>query len=300
MSYANHAVNLEKADDSALFGLHKLLARTKNVPQGESKKPVVGSWMQLPGANLARMIASMGFDFVLVDAEHGDIDDGEMHRLVAAIGNQGCSPIVRIPAPENFIVKRALDTGAHGLLCPMMSTAAEARKFVSYCRFPSPRSSRPTAESIAASPYSALNGVRGAGSSIAPALFKQSMGDYLATANKNIFLAVQIETEEGLENCEEIAKVDGIDMLFVGPNDLCSSMGLPPLNHPNEPEVQAAIARVLKAAHDAGKYAGMFCVTPEQVLQRAGQGFDFMNLGADTVAVGVWNGQALGAIKSIR
>lgn len=86
--------------------------------------------MQLPGANLARMIASMGFDFVLVDAasprtavdstmslpasrvqEHGDIDDGEMHRLVAAIGNQGCSPIVRIPAPENFIVKRALDTG---------------------------------------------------------------------------------------------------------------------------------------------------------------------------------------------
>jgi 4-hydroxy-2-oxoheptanedioate aldolase len=90
------------------------------------------------------------------------------------------------------------------------------------------------------------------------------------------------------------------DMLFVGPNDLCSSLGLPPLNHPNEPLVQAAIARVLKAAHEAGKYAGMFCVTPEQVLQRAEQGFDFMNLGADTVAVGAWNGQALKAIEKIR
>ncbi|GFZ51566.1 hypothetical protein JCM24511_09333 [Saitozyma sp. JCM 24511] len=286
MSYANLAANVENVDEGALFGLHKLLARTRDVPAGE-KKPVVGSWMQLPGANLARMIASMGFDFVLVDAEHGDIDDGEMHRLVAAIGNQGCSPIVRIPAPENFIVKRALDTG-------------EARKFVSYCRFPSARATRPTGDSIAASPYSALNGVRGAGSPFAPALFKQSMGDYLANANKQIFLAVQIETEEGLENCEEIAKVDGIDMLFVGPNDLCSSMGLPPLNHPNEPLVQAAIARVLKAAHDAGKYAGIFCVTPEQVLQRAEQGFDFMNLGADTVAVGAWNGEALNAIEKIR
>jgi hypothetical protein len=163
--------------------------------------------MQLPGANLARMIASMGFDFVLVDAvsppttvdsimsspashvlvqEHGDIDDGEMHRLVAAIGNQGCSPIVRIPAPENFIVKRALDTGGEPthhlaggersstLLPPSFSSwpsmphdvdrgkpmsptehrkaalddvsQADARKFVSYCRFPSPRDTRPTAE----------------------------------------------------------------------------------------------------------------------------------------------------------
>jgi 4-hydroxy-2-oxoheptanedioate aldolase len=77
-------------------------------------------------------------------------------------------------------------------------------------------------------------------------------------------------------------------------------MGLPPLNHPNEPDVQAANARVLKAAHDAGKYAGMFCVTPQQVLERAAQGFDFMNLGADTVALAVWNGQAMGAIQSIR
>ncbi len=92
----------------------------------------------------------------------------------------------------------------------MMSTAAEARKFVSYCRFPSPRSTRPTPESIASSPYTPLNGVRGAGSPFAPGVFGRSMGDYIATANKNIFLAVQIETEEGLENCEEIAKVEGI------------------------------------------------------------------------------------------
>lgn len=141
------------------------------------------------------------------------------------------------------------------------------------------------------------------------------MGDYLKKANQNVFIAVQIETVEGLENCEEIAKVEGIgespflrplvagigivawwrwhsvdsdverfadirsfgssfwlDMLFVGPNDLCSSMGFPALEHPNIPEVQSAIERVLKAAHDAGKYAGMFCTAADQVQKRFEQG----------------------------
>ncbi len=78
----------------------------------------------LPGSNLARMTAAAGYDFILVDCEHGNIDDAMMHEQVAAIGAvPGCSPIVRIAGPEIHLVKRALDTGAHGLLCPMMSTA---------------------------------------------------------------------------------------------------------------------------------------------------------------------------------
>ncbi|KAF8911891.1 Pyruvate/Phosphoenolpyruvate kinase-like domain-containing protein [Mucidula mucida] len=231
------------------------------------RKPVVGSWLMLPGASLARMVAQMGYDFVIVDCEHGDIADAAMHASVGAIAAQGVSPIVRIPAPENWLVKRTLDTGAHGILCPMMSTPEEAKALVSYAKFPIPLAQR--------TPWS-ISGVRGAGSPFAPAAFGQGMGEYIATANKNTFIAVQIETVEGLGNCEEIAKVDGIDMLFVGPNDLCSSMGYPPLDHANIPEVQEAIKRVLAAAKAAGKYAGMFCTSAEQVKARFEQGCEFL------------------------
>jgi len=228
---------------------------------------------------------------VIVDTEHGDIADAAMHVSVGAIAAQGVSPIIRIPAPENWLVKRALDSGAHGLLCPMMSTAEEARAFVSYTKFPVPLAKRVPG---------VISGVRGVGSPFAPAAFRQSQPEYTATANDNIFIAVQIETVEGLNNCEEIAKVDGIDMLFVGPNDLASSMGYTSHEHPNIPEVQEAIKRVLAAARAAGKYAGMFCLTAEQVQARFEQGFDLMNLGADVVALGIWNGTELGKIQHLR
>ncbi|KAM0751793.1 Phosphoenolpyruvate/pyruvate domain-containing protein [Meredithblackwellia eburnea MCA 4105] len=246
----------------------------------------------LPGANLARMVASFGYDFVLVDCEHGNIEDGEMHATVAAIASQGCSPIVRIPGPENFFVKRALDTGAHGLLCPMMSTAEQARDFVRCTKFPATKA-------MLAKDSTVYNGTRGAGSPFAPAVFGQNLQDYLDTANRNTFIAVQIESAEGLANCEEIAKVDGIDMLFCGPNDLCSSLGYPATQHPNIPEVQEAIKRILAACQAAGKFAGMFCTSADQIEARFAQGFDFMNLGADVVALGAWNAGELGKLRHI-
>ncbi|KIK65647.1 hypothetical protein GYMLUDRAFT_258365 [Collybiopsis luxurians FD-317 M1] len=270
----------------ALLGFQKVMAEAKH-----PRRPVIGSWIMFPGASLARTIAQMGYDFVLVDCEHGNLADAEMHTSVGTIAAQGVSPIVRIAAPENWIVKRTLDTGAHGILCPMMSTPEEARKLVSYAKFPVPKAHRSA---------DVISGVRGVGSPFAPAAFRQGMGDYIATANQNTFIAVQIESVEGLENCEEIAKVDGIDMLFVGPNDLCSSMGYPALEHPTIPEVQDAIKRVLAAAKAAGKYAGMFCASAEEVQARYAQGFDFMNLGADIIALGAWNAVELGKLKSIR
>ncbi|KAK0231197.1 Pyruvate/Phosphoenolpyruvate kinase-like domain-containing protein [Armillaria fumosa] len=285
MSYSSIPVSAAKDER---LGLHKVMADAAN---SNPRKPVVGSWLMLPGASLARMTAQMGYDFVLVDCEHGDIADAAMHTSVGAIAAQGVSPIVRIPAPENWLVKRTLDTGAHGILCPMMSTVEDARALVSYAKFPALKDKR-TADMV--------SGVRGVGSPFAPAGFGMGIGEYIATANRNIFIAVQIETVEGLSNCEEIAKVDGIDMLFVGPNDLASSMGYPPPEHPNIPEVQEAIKRVLAAAKAAGKYAGMFCTTAEQVQARFEQGFDFMNLGADVIALSVWNAVELGKLKGIR
>ncbi|KAJ3880625.1 Pyruvate/Phosphoenolpyruvate kinase-like domain-containing protein [Lentinula edodes] len=296
--------SLDVPSTETLLGLQKVMADARN-----PRRPVVGSWLMLPGASLARMVAQMGYDFVLVDCEHGNLADADMHASVGAIAAQGVSPMVRIPAPENWIVKRTLDTGAHGILCPMMSTSEEARKLVSYAKFPIPKSQ---------STPDTTSGIRGVGSPFAPAVFGQRMDDYIASANRNTFIAVQIETVEGLENCEEIARVDGIglfvdifctvetflifcvDMLFVGPNDLCSSMGYPALEHASIPEVQDAVQRILSAAKAAGKYAGMFCTSAEQVEARYKQGFDFMNLGADVVALAMWNAAELEKLKNIR
>lgn len=186
------------------------------------------------------------------------MDDANMHLQVSAISTApNCASVVRVAAPEAFLLKRALDTGANAIMTPMMDTAEQARLFVSRCRFPSRRGTQLT--------NGALPGTRGAGSPFSPTTWKMPLQEYIDRANKEIFLIVQIETQDGLNNCEEIAKVDGIDMLFVGPNDLANSMGFECTKHESIPEVQDAIARVLKAAHDNGKYAGMFCTEPQQV-----------------------------------
>ncbi|KAF8204825.1 Pyruvate/Phosphoenolpyruvate kinase-like domain-containing protein [Pholiota molesta] len=285
------STNSNGGSQDELLGLQRIMADAQN-----PKRPVIGSWMMFPGASLARMIAQMGYDFVVIDCEHGNIDDAAMHASVGAIAAENCSPLVRIPAPEYAYVKRALDTGAHGILVPFMNTAEEARKLVSYAKFPAQTKSTQTSISNSSS---SLSGVRGVGSPFAPAIFRQTFPEYVRTANRNTFIAVQIETLQGLEICEEIAKVDGIDMLFIGPNDLASSMGYPSHEHESIPEVQEAIKRILAASHNAGKYAGMFCTAAEHVRVRFAQGFDLMNLAGDVVALTQWNATELGKLDDI-
>ena len=149
-----------------------------------------------------------------------------MYASVGAVAAEGCSPIVRIPLPHNVYVKRALDAGgevrdhyerfcpdrylAHGILVPSMSTVEDARAVVSYAKFPAVTKPQPGPKLANPSSSSTVSGIRGVGSPFAPAAFRQTFVDYVRTANQNTFIAVQIETLQGLENCEEIAKVDGI------------------------------------------------------------------------------------------
>ncbi|KAF9569438.1 Phosphoenolpyruvate/pyruvate domain-containing protein [Agrocybe pediades] len=287
------------SDQDKLLGLPRVMRDARK--QG---KPVLGFWMMFPGAALARTFAQLGYDFILIDCEHGNIDDAAMHAAVGAVAAEGVSPLVRIPGPDNVHVKRALDSGAHGILCPNLSSVEEARALVSYAKFPIPTKTVPGQSSDTKNNASVISrqvsGIRGVGSPFAPAVFHQSLGEYIRTANRNTLVAAQIETLAGLENCEEIAKVDGLDMLFIGPNDLASSMGYPALEHESIPEVQDAVERVLAAAHAAGKYAGMFCTSSEQVRRRHEQGFDLMNLGGDIVALQAWNANELAKIEDIR
>ena len=132
----------------------------------------------------------------------------------------------------------------------------------------------------------------------APAAFNQNGREYLMTANENVMVCVQIESRKAVENVEEIAAVDGIDMLFIGPNDLASSMGYVAFDHATTPEVQAAIARVLKAGVTAGKYVGHFALSADAAAAKVTQGFHFVNCGADIVAITAWMSAEMAKLKS--
>ncbi|KAL1862216.1 hypothetical protein Plec18170_001041 [Paecilomyces lecythidis] len=197
-----------------------------------------------------------------------------MHEAVAAIAATGVSPIVRIAANEGWMVKRALDSGAHGIVVPLLYTADDARRLVESAKFP---------------PV----GRRGFGSPFAMGSTGNVTGvEYLQQANDALLTIVQIETKEALENVEEIAKVPGIDVLFVGPWDLGNNIGRPVLGAFHD-ELSAAIERIRKAAADAGKRSGIYCVGGEAAKKYADQGFHMISVVADAVALPSYLSNAL-------
>ncbi|KAI5811659.1 HpcH/HpaI aldolase/citrate lyase family protein [Peziza echinospora] len=239
-----------------------------------------GAWQMLPGRNVSRALCRPGYDWILIDTEHGNIDDSAMHEAVAAVASMegGVSPVVRVAAGEGWMIKRALDSGAHGIMVPLVSNGEEARKVVSYAKFPP-------------------QGVRGFGSPFAMGSFgtgRMTSSEYLAEANSSILTVVQIETKDALDNVDDIAAVEGIDVLFVGPFDLGNSIGYPvDDNGTMHPRLTEAIHKVLQAATKAGKRAGIFCVGPQQANEFANLGFHMVSVVADVMAIGKSLSEAL-------
>lgn len=129
--------------------------------------------------------------------------------------------------------------------------------------------------------------------------FNQTSREYLLSANDNVMVCVQIESQKAVDNVEEIAAVEGVDMLFIGPNDLAASMGHVAFDHASIPEVQEAIACVLKAGLDAGKYVGHFALSADVAAAKYKQGFHFVNCGADIVAITAWMSAEMEKLKSL-
>ncbi|RMJ12432.1 hypothetical protein CDV36_007908 [Fusarium kuroshium] len=225
----------------------------------------LGYWQMTPSANISRMLARVpGCDWILLDCEHGDLDDRDMRECVPAIASSGASPIVRIPSTEPWLIKRALDAGAHGILVPLLRTAQEAREIVKAAKFPP-------------------MGIRGFGSPYAMDRFNPmpTSDGYLQQANDSLLTLVQIETQSALDNLEEIASVEGIDLLFVGPFDLGNSIGHPIINGEIKPELREAIYRVLEVSHKAGKKCGIYSGSGERAKEYIEAGFDMVHVGSD-------------------
>ncbi|KAJ7245658.1 Pyruvate/Phosphoenolpyruvate kinase-like domain-containing protein [Mycena haematopus] len=247
----------------------------------QANKPAFGVWMSSPGFFHARTVAqaSPNLAWVLIDCEHGllSLTPGLPESIAAihgALPANAPSALVRIPATgvsssTSWQIKQALDAGARGILVPMVSTVEKAEEIAADSRFP-PR------------------GRRGFGSSYTHGNWGISVPEYLKGANDAVLVMVQIETREALAHFEAIAKVDGIDVLFVGPFDLSVSLGYPgpsPASPDPHPEVEKVIQKILKAAHNAGKKCGIFCISGAQAARRAAEGFDMINVTTDVRAL---------------
>ena len=216
-------------------------------------------WMCLPGGLGAEIAAHQGWDSILLDQQHGQIGYEAMCAMLTAISTTDTVPLVRVAWNEPGDVMRALDAGAYGVMCPSVETAEECRRFVGACRY-------------------APLGYRSVGPRRAM-LYAGS--DYVAHANDTLLSIVQIETRKGVENLEEIAAVEGLDMLYIGPSDLGLSLGRAVQADQTDPVVVEAIDKVLAGAKRCGIRAGIFCKSVDYARAMAAKGFDLVTVTSD-------------------
>jgi len=238
-------------------------------PSGFRARVLAGEWLagtfvNLGSALTAEIAGRAGFDWLLLDHEHGPgSDETLLHQLQAAAATPATS-IVRLAANEPPRFKRALDLGAGGVMVPYVNTAAEARAAVASLRYP---------------PL----GFRGVSKFNRAAGFGQDFDEYYAHANERLVTMAQIETPEAVENAAAIAEVDGVDVLFVGPLDLTANLGVPGnFGDAHFVEARRAVAAI---ARQAGKAAGILLATPAQIPAVRTEGYTVIALGSDGGAV---------------
>lgn len=228
----------------------------------DAESPVVGSWVSIGHPAVAEVTAMLGFDVVVIDIEHTPTSletiQGMIHAVEAA--DTGAQAVIRLPWNDQVLVKRVLDMGPAGIIVPMVGSEAEAEAAVRATQYPP-------------------EGCRGIAGSRATG-YGLEFEEYVSTANESIVTIVQVETEQGVENTAEIAAVDGIDGVFVGPADLSGSMGL--FGQWDDPDFADALSDVVAASHDVDTPVGTLALREEDIANRVEQGFDFMIVGKDT------------------
>ncbi|MES2187458.1 MAG: 4-hydroxy-2-oxoheptanedioate aldolase [Pseudomonadota bacterium] len=226
----------------------------------QAGKRQIGLWLTLADPYCTEVCASTGFDWLLIDGEHSPNDLRSILGQLQAAAGYPTHAVVRPPIGETWLIKQLLDIGAQSLLVPMVETAEQARQLVAAVRYPP-------------------HGVRGVGSRMARASQFAAQTDYLQRANDRICLLVQIESQAGLDNLDEIARVEGIDGVFIGPSDLSAALGF--LGNSGHATVQAAIADATRRIAAAGKPSGILTLNPDEAQRFIGMGFGFVAVGGD-------------------
>jgi 4-hydroxy-2-oxoheptanedioate aldolase len=228
-----------------------------------TKTVQMGLWMNLVSPIAAEALSGTGFDWLLIDGEHGPNDIPTILAQVQAIGSR-TSVVVRPPVGEVRMIKQLLDLGVQTILVPMIESADHAAQMVKAMHYP---------------PV----GMRGVGATIARASDYGRITDYITTANDQTCLILQIESRAGLAALPEILKLDGVDGVFIGPADLAADMGYP--GNAAAPEVQATIDSTLAAIIASGKSAGILTFDAKAAQRYAAMGVTFLGIGSDVAVL---------------
>jgi len=228
----------------------------------KSGQAQIGSWLSLGDVFATRFMARMGFHYLTVDLEHSPIDWHQAGVLFAAIADAGCVPLARVPEGRHDHIKRVLDAGAMGIICPMVDTVEQAKACIAAAKYP------PTGNRSVGGALHALN-------------FSASAGDYYARANDEVVVILQTESPRGVENAPEIYRLPGVDAIFVGPNDLRAQMRSPDGKDPSAEEFEAMLQRVLDNGNEAGLPVGLHVQSVPDVQRRVEQGWKFLAIGSE-------------------
>ena len=223
---------------------------------------VMGTFVaELRAPAVAMILQQNDFDFMLVDTEHGCFDPAAVAQLILAGKEAGLCPLVRVPGPDQAEIKRVLDAGAEGIMVPMSQSLEDVQQVVNHSKYP-PLGQR------------GAHFVRPHTRYMNP----EDIADFMAEANRNLLTIVQIETRAAAELVDEIAAVEGVDMLYVGPSDLSVALGHPgQLDHP---EVLDVVDRVGRACREQGKLAGAHFSSPDDLEDLIGRGIQFLGFGS--------------------
>jgi 4-hydroxy-2-oxoheptanedioate aldolase len=238
-------------------------------------EPSIGTWLSLGSPLAAEQLSQAGFDWLNIEQEHAAIDASLTLSLLQAISLGDTVPMIRVPWNSGDWIKRALDAGAYGVVVPMVNSREEAELAVKACKYP-PEGFR------------SVGGVR-------PRLYGGP--DYVERANQEIVVIVQVEHVEAVKHARDILSVPGIDAYFVGPNDLCMSLGLPPSLEPDVPAFWEALEEVQRTARDAGVAAGIHVATAERANRMLEAGYRFISIASDAAFMAT---AASSALKQVR
>lgn len=224
-----------------------------------SREPCFGTWISSSSLVCVDALKGMGFEWFMIDTEHAPVNPETLAAMVSLLGDSGPAPLVRVGNVDQYLVKQALDSGSQGVLVPLVNTEAQAKAVVAFAKFPP-------------------DGVRGAAAA-ASSRYGRDLSSYLRSANAETLVGVQIETKEALDHLEAIAGVNGVDLLFVGPQDLTLSLGL--LDDRKNSRVREAMRAVVGACERYGKIPGTLVIDPEEKRVAVDLGFRFISLASD-------------------
>lgn len=228
----------------------------------QAGQPQLGTWLSLCSPMAARFMVRAGFHWLTVDMEHSPVNWDTAAQMFGAIADAGGVPLVRVPFNSLENAKRALDAGAYGIVFPNCCSREEAENAVAICKYPPA-------------------GVRSVGGGLHTLNFDCSPGEYYARANQEILVIIQAEHRVAVENADAIFSVPGIDCVFVGPNDLLSSMHKTPAMETDDPEFVEALRIVRETAVKYGLAPGIHVGNPEAAKRRIAEGWQFIAVSSE-------------------